>query len=309
MKNKCDKVIAIFCSDLHLSLTPPPLRSQEPDWFAAMQRPLDEIRQLKELHHCSVFCAGDIFDKWNSSPELINWAIQHNPVDYAIPGQHDLPEHDINQIERSAYRTMEKAHAFESLDPTPFTPFADFTISAFPFGSKIRPAGKNKTDYIRIALIHQYNWIPGHVYSDSPKGIAGHIDSSRKEFEGYDIVVSGDNHIPFSDPINHGNTQFVNCGSLMRRKSDDKGTRSIWLLQTFGRVQRHSLDCSKDIYIETDKAKKLEELQKMDLTGLFNELTKLGKSGLDFMEVLRQQMEKAQVCQAVRTILERASEV
>src|SRR4030042_1550393 len=102
IKKKDDKVIALFCSDLHLSLTPPVFRSNEPDWLTAQQRPLDELRALQSKHQCPIFCAGDLFDKWYGGPkehacELVNWAIKHMPYMHCIPGQHDLPEHDLTQ--------------------------------------------------------------------------------------------------------------------------------------------------------------------------------------------------------------------
>ena len=76
--SKETRVIAILCADVHLSLNPPVWRSNEPDWFAAMKRPLDEIKELqKKNHDCPVFCAGDIFHKWDSPAELINWAIDN----------------------------------------------------------------------------------------------------------------------------------------------------------------------------------------------------------------------------------------
>ena len=54
-----------------------------------MQRSLEQIRDLQKEFDCPVICAGDIFDKWNSPPELINFAYDNLPEIYAIPGQHD----------------------------------------------------------------------------------------------------------------------------------------------------------------------------------------------------------------------------
>jgi hypothetical protein len=45
-KFNTEKPIAIFCSDIHLSLMPPVYRMNEPDWVAAMQKPLDELNGL-----------------------------------------------------------------------------------------------------------------------------------------------------------------------------------------------------------------------------------------------------------------------
>ena len=100
-------VVAIACSDIHLTLTPPAARAKEPDWFAAMLRPLNELRHLAKIHEVPIICGGDVFDTWRVPNELVNWAIQHLPEMYSIPGQHDLPFHQIDDIDKSAYRTLE----------------------------------------------------------------------------------------------------------------------------------------------------------------------------------------------------------
>ena len=44
------KVLAILCSDIHLSHNAPVARSAEPDWYIAMKRPLDEIADLAKAN-------------------------------------------------------------------------------------------------------------------------------------------------------------------------------------------------------------------------------------------------------------------
>ena len=48
------KVIAILCSDLHLSHVAPVARSAENNWYAAMARALQELRELAEEHDVPV---------------------------------------------------------------------------------------------------------------------------------------------------------------------------------------------------------------------------------------------------------------
>ena len=110
-------VIAVLCSDIHLSLKCPVARSAEPNWLEATKRSLDELRSVAEEHNAHVVVAGDIFDRWNSPPEIINFAIENLPNCYAIPGQHDLPNHRYEEIERSAYYTLIKAGIIENLNP------------------------------------------------------------------------------------------------------------------------------------------------------------------------------------------------
>jgi hypothetical protein len=58
---KTDKVIAILCADLHLSHKPPIARSNEPCWYTAMKRQLNELSNLSQKWEAPVLCAGDVF--------------------------------------------------------------------------------------------------------------------------------------------------------------------------------------------------------------------------------------------------------
>lgn len=307
-------VIAIFCSDLHLSLTPPPLRSKEPDWFAAMQRPLDELRQLQEKHGCPIFCAGDVFDRWNAPAELINWTIQHLPHMYVIPGQHDLPDHDLSQIERSAYWTLVQSKAITDLPRVNgFTSdkWPGLCVRAFPFGETICPNRNLPKSDIHIAVIHQYNWIPGCSYQDASRQASLH--RNRPEFDGYDIVVSGDNHIPFSCSSSKDGSCFINCGGIMRRKTNDYFDPCVWLLQKADtrigfKVTRHRLDISKDKYLETAKAQEMEKDSSTDLSGLMKRLEELGACALDFVAAMKLDLETNPARRGVESRITKAME-
>lgn len=312
-KNKQDEVIAIFCSDLHLSATPPAYRSAEPDWFEAMLRPITELKQLQEKHGCPIFCAGDLFDKWYGGPkehscELINWAMTHLPYMHCIPGQHDLPDHDLSQIERSAYWTLVQSKAITDLPGVNgFTSdkWPGLCIRAFPFGETIRP-GKNLTGGdICIAIIHQYNWVEGHSYTDAPdKGLVSF--RRRPEFEGYDLIVSGDNHMPFITL--QDKAVFVNCGGFMRRKTDDHFDPCVWFLHKNAEVSRYRLDISKDKYLETAKAQEMEKAPSTDLSGLMKRLEELGACALDFVAAMKLDLETNPARRGVESRITKAME-
>ena len=130
-----NKVIAILCADIHLQHKAPVWRSAEDDWYEAMRRPLKEITDLGYTHNCPIIIAGDIFTKWNSCPELINFALTYLPSGaYCIPGQHDLPNHQIKDIEKSAYQTLIKAGKITDFKQTHLN---IAHINAFPFGTKL----------------------------------------------------------------------------------------------------------------------------------------------------------------------------
>ena len=287
MQSKDLEVAAIFCSDLHLSLQPPIYRSKEPDWFEAMSRPLCELRQLQETHQCPVICCGDVFDKWKAEPELINFALVRLPERFhTIAGQHDLPNHSIDDIQKSALRTLHIANAsqlFNTSHSSLFPP--DFGLRSAHYG-ELLPKISNKQYTINIGILHQYNWIPASKHLKAEK--KSQITSRRKEFKSYDYIFCGDNHIPFCREFKWGST-FVNCGAMMIRKSDDNFIPKFWLLvrsnidqhRSF-RIVPYKINTKHDVYWKDPKVKENEHEPSIDdLADFKHELEKLGESGQD----------------------------
>ncbi len=297
-----EKVIAILCADIHLSAKPPIWRSAEPDWYFAMRRPLVDLMALQMTHECPVLCAGDIFDKWNSPPELINFALEYLPDNmYCIPGQHDLPDHNYHEIERSAYWTLVKAGKIKNMIETPFF-FADMILYGYAYGHKLQPIVDSVDNVLSIALVHEYRWIKGSSYPGAPI-----VDKLSKAISkhGYDVIVYGDNHKGFI--YNAGDTTVFNCGGLMRRHSDEIDYRpQVGLLLESGKVVPHFLDISADKHI--DKADDSAPVEEMDMSEFIEELQKLGESGLDFVVALTRFLKSNKTKKVVRDIIRKGME-
>lgn len=302
------KVLAILLADVHLSLKPPIWRSAEPDWLEAQARPLNEVKLLQQKYGCPVICAGDIFDKWNSSPELINFALANLPDSmYTIPGQHDLPNHQYSDIHRSAYWTLVGAGKIISLPQNSFLTLPNITLWGFPFGNELEGClgleGRlSNGDELCVAIVHSYVWIDGYSYPNAPedkkfgKRISGIKDN---KWLGYDVVVYGDNHKGFLTQVEK--TQIFNCGTLMRRKSDEIDyIPQVGLLLDTGVVIPHFLDISKDEYIAEAK-ERVEPL--LEMGDFFDELGKLGKTALDFKEAMKEFLRTPSVSSEVKQII------
>lgn len=285
-------IIAILLADIHLSLNPPVWRSAESDWMLTQCDVLAQVMELRDKYDCPVICVGDIFDRWNACPELINFAIAYLPDGmYAIPGQHDLPLHQIEDIRRSAYWTLVEANKIKNIKPFRHKNFAicldNFVIYGFPFGENLVELIRPNDDKIHIAAIHDYIWIPGHSYPNAPdermlKKL--HHNPVGGKFYGYDVVVYGDNHKGFM--THAGKTTIFNCGTLMRRKSDEIDYKpQVGLLLKSGEIVPHYLDISEDKYLETMEEEISPEL---DMTSFMKELEKLGETVLDFKERMEQ---------------------
>ncbi len=238
--------LAIVCSDIHLCHTPPAARAAEPNWYAAMGRALDQLREIQEDVRVPILCGGDLFDRWNSGPELINWAMRKLPEMYAIPGQHDLPYHRIEDIRKSAYWTLVEARTIKDMGQAPnMIRATKLFVHPFPWGSNLNSLtfenGK-RSDEIDVALAHRCVWGTESPYPGAPAD--GQAAAVAKQLKGFDVAVFGDNHYGFtagSDPT------IYNCGCLIQRKQNERDYQpAVGIIMSDGTVERRYLDTSQD---------------------------------------------------------------
>jgi DNA repair exonuclease SbcCD nuclease subunit len=319
MRQENKKVLAILLADIHLSLKAPVWRSAEEDWLSAQTRVLKEIRSLRNEHeNCPIICAGDIFDRsrkvadgWNASAELINFALNELPDNiYAIPGQHDLPDHQYADIERSAYWTLVEAGKIKNILPGDARIVDNkLALYGFPPGYAIEKPYQHHAWIkcgIVIAVVHDYIWITGHSYPDAPKEKKIGSNSFYPKWSGYDVVVYGDNHKGFNRKI--GGTIVYNCGTLMRRKSDEINYKPrVGLLMEDKSVVTHFLDTSADKYIDRASLSKAKD-SSLDTKEFFDELEKLGNTALDFKDAMKEFLHRHNTADPVKRIINRAME-
>jgi hypothetical protein len=296
------EVIAILCSDLHLQLKAPVARSAEPDWFAAMRRPCKQLCQLQHRHGgVPVLCAGDVFDKWNSSAEVVNFALEELPDNFhAVPGQHDLPYHAYNDISKSAYWTLVLAGKINDLQSDHrhlIDGVVQLMLSPFPWGVPLESVNRSEFQKgcIHVALIHRYAWMKGHSY---PGASTEENTTAYKEvLAGYHASVFGDNHKGFLCK------KVLNCGGFMRRKIDEIDAQPcVGLLFEDGSMERSPLDCSKDKFIARHVAQKAEE-KEIGMSAFIQELQALGEEGLDFTLAIERYMKEHRTTAQVRELI------
>lgn len=305
------KPVALLCSDLHLSSRAPAWRTAEPDWFEAMARPIKEIRDLATLHDIPIICSGDVFDRWNSPPELINFAAQHLPHMYAIPGQHDLPYHNLDDMHRSAYATLIRTSTIfhmapggryylpQSLKKTGVV----VAVSPFPWGEPITPANcsQDLRDHkvIHVAAVHAYCWRKGKSFPGAPED--KRVGAYASQLQGYDVAVFGDNHQGFLGQA--GDCIVYNNGGFMRRKSDEADYRPhVGLLMSDATVQLHYLDISKDLHIDT-KAAKIVEDASFSVEEFVKELASLDSRSFSYPSAVKEYLETYEVSPGARKII------
>lgn len=304
---KGNGVKAILCSDIHFSHKAPVFRSNEPNWYEAQKRPIEEIGALSKQYGCPVIIAGDIFDRWNSPPELINFVISQfwlieNRV-YALAGQHDLPNHNLQDMNRSALETIFLSECVTLLTRG-MSVGENIRCWAFHWNQEVHPPIEPNDRFMDIAAIHSYIWKKGSGYpgADEEKLVSKWVS----KLEGYKVAAFGDNHKGFC--ISNGKLTILNCGTLMRRKSDEVDYKPmVGLLEDDGSVTVHYLDTSKDKHLDVEDAKDKEDVD-VEALEFIKELKALDADSLDFRDSMRQYIEAASLNRRVKELITQCME-
>lgn len=293
--------VAVLCADLHLTLRQPNCRADE-SWMLVQRDYLLQLTTLSAKWLIPVICAGDLFDRWNPAPELLNFALRYLPDGMlCVPGQHDLPNHNIKDLYRSGYGVLVQAEKIKTLSGVKPTTIAttekNVLIYGFGWEEEITAPYIAEKDALKIAVIHQYVWREGDCYPDAPKD--QYFGKMWSKLKGYDVAVFGDNHRGFSE--HKGATLIYNCGGFIRRKSDELNyIPAVGLLYADGSIMRHKLDTSNDRFHDNPKD---EPKDGVDLQNFIENLEGLGEQGLDFRAAIKHFLDSEKVDKETRKII------
>lgn len=211
-----NNLTAIFCADLHVRDDQPENRID--DYFLAQQKKLDFLFKTSAQYHIPIFIAGDFGNKPIWSNYLLAWYIKrykYNCPTYIIPGQHDLPFHSLGKINESGVNVLKNAGTLFILEPKIFKANKYDIFPCF-FGDEMQKINK-RTDKRQVAIIHKMIVEKEDIWTG--QGGIKAIDL-LKQFSEYDLVVTGDNHLPFA--VEYKGRKLINPGSMMRMATSQK---------------------------------------------------------------------------------------
>jgi DNA repair exonuclease SbcCD nuclease subunit len=209
---------AITAADWHLREDTPVCRTD--NFYAAQWRKVDFIADLQRQYGCPVIHAGDLYNHWKPSPELITTTMEHLPSAFlTVYGQHDLPQHNLKLIRKSGI----------------FTLLTSGHLSISP-GSSFGEEPKKDCNFLcikgrKILVMHRLVWQGECPW---PGCTDPNVDEVLDEYVEYDLIITGDNHKPFVAEGESGN-KLVNTGSLTRQTADQIDHRPrvyLWYADT-----------------------------------------------------------------------------
>jgi DNA repair exonuclease SbcCD nuclease subunit len=243
-------------ADLHLRDDRP--LNRKDDYYQTMLQKFDFC--LKQAP--TMLVAGDFFDKSNVSMKLLSDVIylirEAGTQVIVIPGQHDLPGHNLELLYESGLGVLVEAGVVTLLldepkqirVPIKTAKFYKIKIWPVPFGQEVI-VPKEKSEIPNIMLIHKLIFL-------NKQGVFPGIENPEisvnfmKKYPQFDLIISGDNHQQFFIQENNKKTKLINTGSMMRQKIDQKDHHpAIALIDNNLNVSIKAIPIKQDVWKET----------------------------------------------------------
>jgi DNA repair exonuclease SbcCD nuclease subunit len=272
-KRKQQQPLAILTADWHIRADVPKCRVD--DYFGTMEKKLNFIINKSNKLRAPILIAGDIGDK----PQWPNWLLEwfigicsqlENDL-IVIPGQHDLPSHNIDLWRKSGIGVLHSDRTIRLLET--------------PLGTIVHALHIPNRD-LDIAMIHDL------IIKDKiewPDQQATKALSLLKKFPEYNLILSGDNHKTFT--TKHQGRILVNPGSLMRMAADQIDHKpSVFIWYSDNSIEQLYLPIKKEVIDRTYLDKK--SLKESAIRGLILDFKKGFKAEFSFEDNLKQHFKK-----------------
>jgi DNA repair exonuclease SbcCD nuclease subunit len=192
------EVTAILCGDFHLREDHPVCRTdnfEESQW-----KKVDFISDLQKKHECFILHSGDLYHNWKPSPYLLAKTMKHLPDRFlSILGNHDLPQHSLDLIDKCGVNVLREAGKLGLLN-------------GVHFGQKPDEDSGFVTNFLRKILVwHIMTYketVPYPGCTDPP------ASKLLRKYLDYSLIITGDNHTTFVEE--YEGRLLVNPGSLTR---------------------------------------------------------------------------------------------
>lgn len=209
------KPSALLSSDLHWRESQPACRTDKfPDAFVPKAR---LAKSICEKYNIPFIVAGDISEKWKNWQSLIDVMLREMPNFICIPGQHDLPGHNLQLIKGSTLSALEAGgRATIIKEPGGLVKCNDFVVYGYPYGTEPKPRRKRRGDDTRsMCMLHA---LVTDTKDPFPGANAYTAKGLLNELTGYDLILSGDNHQQFT--VTKRGRHLINPGSMIRQDAD-----------------------------------------------------------------------------------------
>lgn len=203
------KMKMIISADWHIRATRPRCRIDE-DWIQSQRKVISQVVSISKKKKADVFVVGDLYHtNSDASLECINMVQEMSgELDgylNVLAGNHDLPYHSSENIERSAIGVLLNSKYIKP-------------IKLFDFDCEVSASNFDEEDNLDAEIVFKHVLVFPDVKSIPPNVDAMTAQDLLKKFPNAKWIFTGDMHKNFHYEKN--GRHVINPGCLLRQASD-----------------------------------------------------------------------------------------
>ena len=278
----------VITADWHLREDMPVSRN-DPDWLETQQNAINYVMNYADMHDADVCVDGDIFHRSHVHPSLVsiflNSTMNYRKHVYIMPGQHDLPHHNMDYAPRSSFGNI---WGIANQRRTSLLPVSDLGYF-IPFGTLEDKIYEDvHTDFV---FIHQLTFASKKDMPPTDEAILASELCERFPYARF--ICLGDNHHHFLYTPNDIQ-QVINPGCFLRQSAELINYKAgFYHIHIFGSgvadVDINFIEIPDQGSVSNDHLTKEKERDDR-IEAFVSSLEKDSSLSLDFVENLRGQM-------------------
>lgn len=284
----------VITGDWHLRDDLPVCRNDS-DWFGVQKDAVHFVFTYAKKIGANVAIDGDICHRSHIHPSLITMFLQEAAEFggniFIIPGQHDLPYHSMEYVDRSSFGNLRAAMAMRESN---IMDAGDRGLT-IPFGKLEERVYEDNTEFL---FLHQLTFASPADMPPTDEGVLA--DDLLDRFPNISYICLGDNHRHFV--VQRGDRYVINPGCLLRQSADlidyEPG---FYVLDTAGRGKVEFVKVPDAGKVSNEHITKEKERDDR-IEAFVASLEKGQEMSLDFVHNLREKMPT--LSQGTRDVLE-----
>ena len=290
----------IVTADWHIRATKPRCRIDE-DWIQTQQKALNQIVQISNEKKAPVFVVGDLFHS-NSDTSFQCIQMVQQIADklgelYVLCGNHDLPYHSSENIEKSAIGILLNSNNIHSITEY-IDELDEFSFSAANFDQKDNKDAE--VVFKHILVFPDVKSIPPNVDAITAKELLSEFPKAK-------WIFTGDYHHNFHYEKN--GRHVINSGCLLRQASDMKDYQcGVYYVDTDKEVVEFIPIIDSEEFVDDSYIIKQEERENR-IESFVDKLKDTKNISLDFINNVENAMIENKIQGELKTTIEELLEV
>jgi predicted phosphodiesterase len=273
----------ILTADWHLRSQRPRCRLDD-DWLDSQRKALDQIADHAREVYADVVCVGDIFHSTNETTNEIITMVQdfaktlmaQGQKLYILAGNHDLPAHNLDNINRSAFNVLLNSVNIYHISDNHLS----MDYSAENFGAETQ---NEPLIFKHILCFPEKAPIPPGAEAVHPSDLFGQYDKAK-------YICTGDYHHSFI--YKKGSKRLFNPGCLLRQAADliNYQPSIMYIRDVDGVLEAERLLIKDDHELVTDEYLNRQEEREGRIDAFIERIKSNGEVTFDFIENVKNRL-------------------